>query len=401
MHHRQPCLIVIAAALIASGCGGAATAPDSMHSLPLRSYPEKAVVHWQSVLSWDERSIEEAAESNILILPIQWCFSEASRGVLGEIRQLNPDVQIVAYQSVMGVYTQYPDTSYLRATIPYELDYYDAVHGDWAWTTAGDTLMTWDDLIALNPVKNGALNRDLIDCIVDLIADYQVRSDAAIDGIMHDYFSYCPYINPSVSGSVFGEIDFDGDGIVFDEDADEQSLFYLWQVEYAKAIRTRFGDDFIQIGNGRPPQEDAGLARCLNGIFYELYPNNPWGDTDSAGLLRLLENQREGYLRKAKGRTWSLCTNEKGNANNNNIFCLLSSLAAGCMYTEMQGSYVFDGWTLDVESGAPAGPATVEGSMDSTLTVKRRFENGVVRISFYDTGRRQEYVFEPAAASAR
>ena len=35
--------------------------------------------------------------------------------------------------------------------------------------------------------------------------------------------------------------------------------------------------------------------------------------------------------------------------------------------------------------------------MDSMLTVRRPFENGEVALSFYDTGRRQEYVFAALA----
>lgn len=381
------------------GCGDTPTDPPPA-AVP-RVYPEKSIVHWKSFLSWDAGTIEAAAESNLIIFPLAWCYSTESRGILSEIRRLNPDIQIVGYQSVLGVSTLYPDTSYLRTAIPYVLDYYDAVRDDWTWTTAGDTLMIWKDLIFLNPVRNGALNVELIGKLVDLIAAYQGASGAPVDGIMHDYFSTYPYINPSIRDGVLGDIDFDGDGLVYDDDTDEQALFYLWQKEYARALRERFGADFIQIGNGRPPHVDAELARLMNGIFYELYPNNCWGWTDRDGLLRLLENQRNGYLSKAKGRTWSLCTNELGNANDNNIFCLLSSLLAGCMYTEMQGSYAFSGWTLDVEPGAPAGPAVIEGSAAGTLTVRRPFENGEVKISFFDTGRRQEYLFLPAPSPAR
>ena len=398
MHLEKPLSAFIALALTACGCGDTSTDP-SPAAAP-RVYPEKSIVHWKSFESWDAGTIEAAAESNLIIFPLAWCYSTESRGILSEIRRLNPDVQIIGYQSVMGVTTLYPDTSYLRTTLPYELDYYNAVRDDWAWTTAGDTLMIWKDLIVLNPIKNGALNTGLIEKLVDLIAEYQGASGAPVDGIMHDYFSDYLYINPAIRDSVLGDIDLDGDGVVFGDDAGEQELFYLWQIEYAKALRERFGDDFIQIGNGRPPQVDAELARYMNGIFYELYPNNPWGKTDRDGLLRLLENQRDGYLSKAKGRTWSLCTNERGNANDNNIFCLLSSLAAGCLYTEMQGSYVFSGWTLDVEPGSPTGPAVIEGSVDSTLTVRRPFGNGEVRFSFYNTGRRQEYVFQASSAPA-
>jgi hypothetical protein len=401
MHYRIPRLVPAVIALVLSGCGTSTAPPPGNHGSP-QTYPEKAVVHWSgSFLSWGPSTIEDAAESDMMILPMERCYSGEAQGILTEIRQLNPDIQIIGYQSVMGVGTLWPDTTYLRTTIPYALDYYNAVRGDWAWTTTGDTLMIWKNLIVLNPVKNGALNRDLIDRIVDLIARYQDESGAPVDGVMHDYFSYYPYINPFIRDSVHGEIDFDGDGVIYDEDTDEQNIFYAWQVEYAKAIRERLGDDFIQVGNGRPPQEDAALAHYLSGIFYELYPNNPWHATDRSGLLRLLENQEAGYLSPAKGRTWSLCTNERGNANYNNIFCLLSSLVANCMYTEMQGSYVFAGWTLDVDPGAPAGPATIEGSTDSILTVRRAFENGEVRISFLSDGRRNEYAFVPSPLPLR
>lgn len=392
---------MIAAIVAAAGCGGSSTKPAPSPSVPALVYPEKAVVHWRSFEDWDATTIEEAAEADLLIFPIEWCFSKESQGILGQIRHLNPGAQIIGYRTVMSVYTLYPDTTYLRTTLPYVLDYYNAVRDDWAWTTAHDTLMMWKDLILLNPIKNGALNRDLIDKMVGLIDTYQGKSGGVLDGIMHDYFMSSPYINPDIRDSVIGDIDFDGDGITYDSDPDEQQLFYRWQVEYAKAIREHFGSDFIQIGNGAPPQVDAELAHYMNGIFYELYPNNPWGMTDRAGLLRLLDNQRSGYLSPAKGRTWSLCTNEKGNANYNNIFCLLSSLLAGCMYTELQGSYVFSGWTLDVEPGAPLGPTTIEGKMDSTLTVRRPFKNGEVRISFYDTGRRQAWLFDAAVSRSR
>jgi len=401
MHYRTSFLILIAAAVAIAGCGGSSSGPVPAPPLTQRVYPEKALVHAQLFDSWDAATIEEAAKSNLMILPIEWCFSKESQGILGQIRQLTPGVQVIGYRTVMSVLTLYPDTSYLRTTIPYVLDYYNAVRDDWTWTTAHDTLMIWKDLILLNPIKNGALNRDLIDTMVGLLEEYEAKSGGAIDGIMHDFFMSAPYINPYIRDGVLGEIDFDGDGVLYADDPDEQDLFYHWQMEYAKAIRERLGPNFIQIGNGAPPQVDAELAHCMNGIFYELYPNNPWGMTDRAGLLRLLDNQRSGYLSKAKGRTWSLCTNERGNANNNTIFCLLSSLLADCMYTEMQGLPVFSGWTLDVEPGAPTGPTTIEGKLDSTLTVRRPFENGEVRISFDETGRRQEYLLELESARPR
>jgi hypothetical protein len=393
MHHRTRILLALALAVLAACARNETMEPAPPDSPAAAVYPEKAVVHWKSFDAWDETTISAAARAEMIIFPMEHCFSPRSEGVLGEIRRLNPDIRIIGYRTLMSVLTLYPDTAYLRRVLPYVLDYYNAVRDDWAWTTTQDTVFIWRDIVMLDPIVNGALNMDLIDRMVDLIASYQDRTGGAVDGIMHDYFMYSAYLNPTVRESMTGEIDFDDDGIRHEDDADERALFYEWQKEYARAIRARLGDGFIQIGNGRPPQQDAELAGLMNGIFYELYPNNPWYGTDRSGLLRLLENQQPGYLRPARGRTWSVCTNEKGTVSANNLFCLLSSLLAGCMYTELQGTYVFSGWTLDVAPGSPLGETAVEGAMDSILTVRRPFRNGEVRISFLPSGRRESAAF--------
>jgi hypothetical protein len=394
--HRRICILSALILAFLAACGRDEAVEPAPPGSPAAVMPEKAVVHWRSFGTWDEATIEAAARAEMIIFPMEHCFSPESEGVLGELHRLNPDIRIVGYRSMMSVLTLYPDTVYLRRVLPYVLDYYYAVRDDWAWTTTQDTVLIWRDIVMLDPIVNGGLNTGLIDRMVDLIAEYQDRTGGAVDGIMHDYFMYDAYLNPTVRESMTGDVDFDDDGVRHEDDPDERALFYEWQKEYARAIRARLGDDFIQIGNGRPPQEDAGLAGLMNGIFYELYPNNPWYGTDRAGLLRLLENHRPGYLRPALGRTWSVCTNEKGTVSANNLFCLLSSLLAGCMYTELQGTYVFLGWTLDVTPGAPLGETAVEGAMDSILTVRRPFRNGEVRISFLPSGRREDAVFQAA-----
>jgi hypothetical protein len=203
---------------------------------------------------------------------------------------------------------------------------------------------------------------------------------------------YSVYINPACRPGVEGEPDLDGDLIPCGEDQDERELLMLWQKEYLREFRERFGDDFIMVGNGRPPQEDAELAGLLNGIFYESFPNGPWYLTDRQGFLRLVDNQREGFLSAAKGRTWSILANHQ--LEQNNYFCLVSSLLAGCLYTELHGSYTFTGWTLSVEAGLPAGEISIEESIDGHLTASRPFRNGEARISFNPNGGRNEVVFE-------
>jgi len=393
MHHRTITALPFLAVLVACGVNGPSNDPPSTPS-KARAYPEKAVYHATSFAEWDDAKIQEAAKATIMIAPTERCFAAESQRVLEAIHRINPDLQVIGYHLLMGANRLYPDTTYLRTTLPYALDHYNAVRDDWAWSTAGDTVLIWPDIVFLNPIKNGAINRDLINKTVNLIAKYQARSGSAIDGMMHDYFMDAPYLNPSVADDMVGEVDFDGDDVAFGSDPDEKALFMQFQIEYARAIRDRFGPDFIQIGNGRPPQEMAELAALLDGILYELYPNNPWFKTDRDGLLRLIENQADGYLHKAKGRTWSVCTNQHGHLYGNNMFCLLSSLLAGCMYTELRGQYSFSSWTIDIEPGRPLGAAIIEGKLDSMLTVGRAFDRGEVRISFYPTGRREEYAFQ-------
>jgi len=273
IHLRIHLLVLIA--LISCSCSteDPSSHPKTGHYFPPRGYPEKSIVHLESFIDWNPEKLQDAAQAEMVILPIDWCFSPESEGILEELRQLNPGIQIIGYQVMLGVYTLWPDTSYLQATLPYKLDYYQAVTNEWASTTTGDTLMIWRDLILLNPIDGDEINRSLIDTMIDLIVEYQSQTGDALDGIMHDYFMYRPYINPTIRDLVEGEIDLNGNGVIIDEDTGEQALFYAWQKEYAREIRNRFGEDFIQVGNGRPPQEDAELAAILNGIFYENFPN--------------------------------------------------------------------------------------------------------------------------------
>ena len=392
MHRRITIPIIALFACIS--CGAESLSPPE--ALPGASisnrYPEKSVVHWAPFHDWNDETIGQAAQSKAIVVPMERCFSEESRGVIERLKVLNPDLQILGYFPVLVSYTLPPDTTGLRDLIPFAYDYYDTVEEDWARTTTGDTLMIWPEAVFLDPIAEDGIDRALITKIVDLIETYHAGGDHLIDGIMHDYFMYSVYISPYSRPTVEGEPDLDGDGIPCSEDQDERDLLLLWQKEYLRELRSRFGDDFIMVGNGRPPQEDPELAGFLNGIFYEAFPNGPWWWTDRSGFLRLIENQREGFLASAKGRTWSILSNDQ--IEQNNLFCLVSSLLAGCLYTELHGSSIFSGWTLTVNAGEPIGEISIEGNIDSLLTASRPFLYGEARISFNPNGGRSTVLFE-------
>ncbi|UCF06357.1 MAG: hypothetical protein JSV33_04820 [bacterium] len=385
--------ITLMAIILAMGCtiDDSSTPTGPQTAIPPSDFPLKCVYHGQSPMGWDTEDLEEVAQADMVILPSAWCLSPEASPVLEELTLRNPDLQMIGYLLVFAVSVIEADTVYLRRNMPFFLDYYYAVEDDWAFTTTGDTLMMWPGQIMLNPISNGEINRQLIDETVDLLEEYREHPGSFLDGVMHDYFMDSPFIGPYARPTVHGEIDLNGNGIIFENDAEEQALFIEWQIEYAREIRLRFGRDFIQIANGRLPQRNAELARLLNGIFYEVFPNLRWSLTDRDGLLTLLEQHAEGFLSKAKGRTWSLVTNEDGGSNN--LFCLLASMLAGCFYTELHGTCLFTGWTIDIEAGFPIGPAIIEGSVDSVLTVRRQFTGGEVRMSFDPSGERRETLF--------
>ena len=370
------------------------TSPEEPEVLTVApDYPLRGIIHWSSFHGWDSGTIEQAAQADMIIFILKDCVSETGREKIQSLKALNPDLQIIGYHPLLNVGMLWPDTTYLRNTIPYELDYYYAVQDDWAYTTTGDTIMTWPNTIFLNPIENGRIKRDLITRTVNLIARYRTEYGSLVNGIMHDYFLTNIYINPNIADQVHGEFDLDGNGIVLEDDENEKALLYQYQLEYVKAFRERFGANFIQIGNGRPPQDDPELAGLLNGIFYEHFPTSPWRFSDLEGLSLLLDHQQDGYLRKAKGRTWSIVSNATYQTSNR--FCQYASMLAGCFYAELYGSYTFEGWTLNVNSGPPQGAVVMEVGANDFTILRRMFEYGETYLSFDRNGFREDISFLP------
>jgi hypothetical protein len=393
MHLRFQHLLAIL--ILTAGCNATpTTSPDESAGLTVApEYPHRGIIHWRPIRDWDSGTIEQAARADMIVFTLKDCMSESGREKIQTLKALNPNIQVLGYQSLLNVVMLWPDTAYLRTTVPYELDYYYSVRYDWAYTTTGDTIMTWQKTIFLNPFENGQLKRSLITRTVNLIDRYRSQYGNLVDGVMHDYFLTNVYINPNVADQVNGEFDLDGNGIIIEEDENERALLYQWQLEYARAFRERFGADFIQIGNGKPPQDDPGLAGLLNGIFYEHFPGNPWRLSALEGMNQLMDNHQDGYLSKAKGRTWSIVSNATYETSNR--FCQYASMVAGCFYAELYGGYRFDGWHLDLNSGAPVGAPVVETGPGNFTIIRRMFENGEIYLSFDEYGRRDQQSFIP------
>ncbi len=390
---RSFLIIVVAAAAFSLACSSSPSDPEELQrsSYPFEQYPMRGITHWSNFFEWDETTVAEAARAGLLIFPIERCFSPDATDIISRLRELNPDIKILGYLTVLQVKELYPDTAYLASTLPWELEYYRTLEDNWAWSTTGDTFHVWPGLILLDPItESGEGDTRLMNDIVDMLEKYTDAWPGAIDGVMHDYIMYQPYISP-YNDNVEGELDLDDNGILIGDDDNEREVYLQWQKDYVAAIRSRLGPRFIQIANGRVPQEDAELAGYLNGIFYELFPNMCWGITDRAGFEILLENQAEGWLTEAHGRTWSILTN--ASIEYNNMFCMLSSMLTGCFYTELVDEYTFRGWSIEIDAGQPLSQLVVEGKADSILTYRRSFGGGEALISFNPTGGRRTWTF--------
>ena len=390
---RSFLIIVAMTAAIFLACSRSPSDPAELQGSrpPFEQYPMRGVVHWSSFLKWDETTMMEATRADLLIFPIARCFSPEATDIIARLRQLNPDVKILGYLGVLQIRELYPDTAYLAKSLPWELEFYRLLEDNWAWTTTGDTFHVWPHTIFIDPItESGESDTQLITDIVDLLEKYNDDLPGAIDGVLHDYFMYQPYISPW-NENVVGGLDLDGNGILIGDDENERAVFLRWQKDYVAEIRSRLGPRFIQIANGRVPQEDAELAGNLNGIFYETFPNMCWNLTDRAGFEILLENQAEGWLTEAHGRTWSILTN--ASIEYNNMFCMLASMLTGCFYTELVDDYTFRGWSIDIDAGQPLSQLTVEGKADSILTYRRSFREGEAVISFSSFGGRRVWTF--------
>ncbi|MDZ7861123.1 MAG: hypothetical protein U5O15_10775 [Candidatus Krumholzibacteriota bacterium] len=390
---RSFVIILIAACAVFLACSESPSEPAEPRdsTSPFEQQPMRGIAHWTNFFEWDEATTASAARAGLIIFPIDRCFSPEAVEIIARLREINPDIKILGYLGVLQVSELYPDTAYLEKSLPWTLDFYRLVEDNWAWTTAGDTFSIWPGSIFLNPIDEyGRADRELMDGIVDLLEEYNNAWPDAFDGVMHDYFMYQPWVNPN-NENVIGDLDLDGNGILIGNDENERAVFLRWQKDYAAAIRSRLGRDFIQIANGKVPQEDAELAGYLNGIFYEWFPNMTWSLTDRAGLEKLLENQADGWLAEAHGRTWSLLTNNV--VEYNNMFCMLSSLLADCFYTELVNDFTFQGWSIDIDAGQALSGLTVEGNPDSIMTYRRSFGLGEASISFNPTGGRREWTF--------
>jgi len=346
---------------------------------PELGHPARAFLDRSLYLSqYGEAELAIMADNPVLILPLRGLVAPEAVAPIERIRELNPDIVIFGVLPTLSVNEVWNHPN-MRPRLPLTTELYDLLSPHLARTVEGDIPLMWTDAPMITPMLDGELNEELLEGVLDILVDAVRAYPTHVDGIFHDYMSGRPFVYPDGGA----EVDLDGDGIGAREDPDDTEVWVAWQRELARRLQARLGRDFIQIANGRLPQDDPTIAEHVAGIVYEAFPRMVWGYSDREGMERVLDQLEPGHLTPRRGRTWSLLWDRSGLRPD---FCRVASALTGQPYalTDLRG---FAGEDPDlVPLGAPTGPLEMVETGDGGVEFRRPFGSWEARLTLDASG---------------
>jgi hypothetical protein len=237
------------------------------------SYPRLA----NYFLKWDisNQEIEKLAKWDLLVLDME--IQENNPQAIRKIRQLNPDIIILAY--IASQETVVNPAAYQEAAMHDK--FFSGIDDDW-WLRdqSGGTISNWPGSRMLN-ISSGSgfdtYQRRFQDYLAEFVA-HEIKPSGLWDGVFYDS------IWSSISWLNGGNIDLDNDGQK-DQAATADTLWVAGVKNLINKTKSLSGNDFIVIGNGNffPDYQSK-----LNGLMFEDFPKlflgRSWSDTMSAYL---------------------------------------------------------------------------------------------------------------------
>jgi hypothetical protein len=398
---RFPGLLLVAGSMLLASCGGSSTdpgesvvevimppasptAPVADWTLPAQAYDDRSF--YATTPGYTPEQYDEIAAMPMAMFQLRWCLSEEAVPVIARLRALNPRIVIIGVHSVLSAPESWSSPN-ARARFPMAAEIHDLLVHRTVTTDLGEPILMWDDAPMINPMRGREIDQVLLTRILNVISRYATMYDGHIDGIMHDYTSGRPWAYPAGDESYEGIIDFDEDGVAFDEDPDEQAAWRGWQYALADQLQERFGEGFIQIANGRLPLDDQEMARRLAGVIFQKFPLTVWDMTAQQGLDHAIRMREDGWLTPRRGQHWNYYWAATFSIDGQTDFRRWASLLTGDFYeTNTTTASTFRGADPDrQEYGAPLGPLTVTRDGDDTIYA-REFEGGTVSIVFNALG---------------
>ncbi len=227
------------------------------------SYPRLANYYLRWELSTEEA--RQLAKWDLLVLDME--VQENSPGSLRLIRELNPDVIILAYitsqEIIDDINLAAGNTgAVLRRNLRSQI-----TDSWWLKDPAGNRISNWPGTYMLN-LSDGAgqnLNGDKFNEFLPDFVYQHIYKSGYFDGVFYD--------------NTWGDIAWiNGANLDLDRDGRKDEISYAdtaWSTGFKKMLtesRRLFGDKFIIVGNGRVFQGYQGL---LNGMMLESFPS-PW-----------------------------------------------------------------------------------------------------------------------------
>lgn len=226
-------------------------------------------------LKWEisDSEVVELAKWDLLILDME--VQENSFAQLRKIRQLNPNIIILAYLTSQEIIDEirYYKNAYLRQEL------HAGIHDSWWLRTAGgEKISFWPYTFMLNLSDGAGLDasgKRFNDYLPEFVVN-RLQTTGLWDGVFYDNtWGDVTWVND-------GNIDLDNDGQLESRALTDR----LWAEGFKKMLaktRQLAGPDFIIVGNGRVYDDYQGL---MNGMMLESFPSYWEEDGTWAGSMR-------------------------------------------------------------------------------------------------------------------
>jgi len=233
---------------------GAPLSSTTAYTLPSHDYPRLANLYWRTPITRDVA--KELAKWDLLALDMQAGTNSAES--IAYIRQLNPDIIILAYTSANEIPR---DRLSIIEPSGWGLwhDLASGVDPNWELKTyQNENIVFWPGNIMANLYARDNGGKSYADYLSDFYHT-KVLSTGLWDGLLFDnVWQDVSWVN--------GDIDIDNDGR-YDS---AQKINSDWQKGYNELfqnIRNRSGDKYLIIGNG-----DSNYHNAINGRMFEGFP---------------------------------------------------------------------------------------------------------------------------------
>lgn len=339
------------------------------------------ISNWWFQWGMSHSEMEQMAQYDVVLVDVE--NQTYSKQQLKALRQLNPDIVILAYISMSDIR---PDAEGLDdSTFRGKLGNRMSDHPEWILKDAdGEPVEWWPTYNIFNVTDTSTATDKKFNQVFPRMVKNHIYSTGLWDGVFLDNV----WENASWISS---EIDLNQDGTA--ESASTVDVAWNKGVKkILKRIRKKTSPDWIITGNG-----GVGYAEYLDGVAFENFPNTSYGAW-SASLKQymLIGNEKQFAIINAN-------TGNDGNSSNYQAFRfgLTSALLGSGYYGFDSGDkthhelYFYDEYEVAV-GNALGGPFNTLNSAHPTMVQdgvwRRDFENGIVLVNSTHTDR--TYILE-------